>query len=183
MKKVTLLLVILFVCVVNLFAQDYTKHPGYVDFGDLDGLKDSEETVEVFIKGPLLRFISKATKHEDPDLSKLLDNLLLIKVDVFEIERNQFNSVKKIMERVSKKLSDKKWERMVRVRERGEEYVEIYSLFGKNDEMTGLVVMALEENDEAVFVNIVGRIDPSQLGKLSSKFNIPELDSVEMNHK
>jgi hypothetical protein len=62
--------------------------------------------------------------------------------------------------------------------------VEVFTQFSKNGEsLSGLVVMAVEENDEAVFVNIVGEIDPEQLGKLSNKFHIPKLDSIEIEHK
>ena len=74
----------------------------------------------MFIRGPLLKFVAKATAHEDPDLSQLLNDLLLIKVDVFEIDREERDKVKSIMEKASKKLDSKKWERMVRVKKRRE---------------------------------------------------------------
>ena len=188
MKKLTFLLIFatfIGCCFYSALAQkneNYKKHPGYVDFGDFGDFKDEEETVEVFIKGPLLKFVSKATAHEDPALSQLLDNLLLIKVNVFSIEKNQTQKVKSIINKVSKKLNSKDWERMVRVKETDEQ-VDVYTHFDKNYELSGLVVMAVEEGDEAVFVNIVGKIDPEQLGKLSSKFNIPKLDSVNIEHK
>lgn len=181
MKKLAYLFVfILFFS--SVFAQEgesYKKHPGYVDFGNLDDFKEAEETVEVFIRGPLLKFVSKATANEDPSLSKLLDDLLLIKVDVFSIEKTQTKDVKSIIKKVSKKLASKKWEKMVRVKEPNE-HVEVFTLFDNDYQLNGLVVMAVEEGDEAVFVNIVGKIDPEQLGKLSSKFNIPKLDSVKI---
>ena len=184
MKKIIILIICLSLISSTLFAQnndDYKKHPGYIDFGNLDDFKDAEETVEVFIKGPILKFVARATANEDPGLSQLIKDLVLIKVNVFSIERNQMNDVKSIIKKVSKKLDPKKWEIMVRVKERNE-YVEIYTQFAKNDELTGLVIMAVED-DEAVFVNIVGKIDPDQLGKLSNKFNIPNLDSVEYELK
>ena len=34
-------------------------------------------------------------------------------------------------------------------------------------------------NKEAVFVNIIGNIDPEQLGKLSGQFNIPKLSDIK----
>ena len=43
--------------------------------------------------------------------------------------------------------------------------------------------MAVQEKQEAVFVNIVGEIDPAKLGKLSEKFNIPKLNSLELEAK
>ena len=71
---------------------------------------------------------------------------------------------------------------MVRTKNPGE-YVEVYTQFGPNETLTGLVVMSVQENKEAVFVNIVGEIDPAKLGKLSDKFNIPKLKSLEIETK
>lgn len=182
MKKILTAIVLLAFCIPFIAAQDYTKHPGYVDFGDFKELSDVEETVEVFIRGPLLRFVSKATRNEDPNLADLLDGLLLIRVHVFEVTPDNEKQVADVIKSISKKLEGKKWERMVRVRKQNEK-AEIFTQFGKNDELTGLVVLGYEDRDEAVFVNIVGRIDPEQLGKLSGKFNIPTLDSVEIEYK
>jgi hypothetical protein len=71
---------------------------------------------------------------------------------------------------------------MVRVQDQGE-HVEVYTQFGDTGALTGLVVMALGKNQEAVFVNIVGTLDPEQLGKLSAKFNIPKLDEIDFGNK
>ncbi len=185
MRHFILILVCLLFIVPNLSAQkhnDYKKHPGYIDFGSLDDFKNAEETVEVLIKGPLLKFVARASAKDDPELAKLMNNLSVIKVNVFSIEDKETEKVKTIINRVSNKINLDKWERMVKVREK-DEYVEVYTQFGDNDMLTGLVVMAVEDNDEAVFVNIAGDIDPEHLGKLSNKFNIPELDSLEIETK
>jgi len=175
-----------FICTLsNVLAQgneDYKKHSGYVDFGNFDKFKNAEETVEVLIKGPLLKFVSKATVYEDPELSRLLDDLVVIKVNVFSIENKQTDEVKAIIDEVSKKLESKNWERMVRVKE-PKEKVEIFTHFDKNNDLSGLAIMSVEEGDEAAFVNIAGKINPEELGKLSRKFNIPQLDSVNIQQK
>jgi hypothetical protein len=38
--------------------------------------------------------------------------------------------------------------------------------------------MAMDENREVTFINIVGEIDLALLGKLGAKFNIPNLDTI-----
>jgi hypothetical protein len=45
--------------------------------------------------------------------------------------------------------------------------------------MQGLVVMDINPHDKASFVNIVGEIDPEQIGRISSKFHIGDVDSLE----
>ena len=185
MKKSILIMLLITLFAPALCAQqddDYKDHPGFIDFGSFEKFQDAEETVEVFIKGPLLKFAAKAAESEDPDLASLLKNLKLVKVNVFSIDKFTMEDARNIMKSVSKKIDRNRWELMVRTKEPGE-YVEIYTQFGPDDSLTGLVVMAVQENDEAVFVNIVGDIDPEKLGKLSDKFNIPKLNSLEIEAK
>lgn len=184
MKKSILITILLFLLTPALYAQqgdDYKNHPGYIDFGSFEKFKDSEETVEIFIKGPLLRFVAKATENEDVELASLLHNLKLIKLNVFSVDKLTIEDARNVMKSVSNKIDRNKWELMVRVKETGEN-VEIFTQFGPDDSLNGLVVMVVSK-DEAVFVNIVGTIEPSKLGKLSAKFNIPELDSLEIESK
>lgn len=158
--------------------ESYKNHPGYVDFGNLEGFMDAEETVEVFIRGPILKFVSKATQQEDPQLSKFLNDLVIIKVNVFSLEGKDENKVLSLIGDVAKKLKNKNWDPMVRVKEK-DERVEIFTLSDKGNEMQGLTIMVLDNADnEAVFINIAGKIDPEQLGKLGDKFDIPELGDV-----
>ncbi len=158
----------------------YKAHPGYVDFGSFEKFQNSPKTVEVSIKGPLLKFVSKAVAMDDPEFSKLLDGLLLIQVNVFGVNDEQALDVAGIIKSTSETLATKQWERMVRVQDENQ-HVEVYTQFGENGSFTGLTVMALDEEDNAVFVNIVGTLDPEQLGKLSAKFNIPKLDELDFN--
>jgi hypothetical protein len=191
MKKMMLLFVAFSLLGSIVFAQmpeTYKEYPGYVDFGSFEQFQNAATIVEVSIKGPLLKFVSKATAHEDPELSDLIDKLLLIRVNVFSIEDNQLDTVNSIIQNVSKTLSSAQWERMVRVQQEGE-HVEVYMQFGEADSLTGLAVMAVGDDKDregedlqAVFVNIVGTINPEQLGKLSTKFNIPELDRLEFGN-
>jgi hypothetical protein len=185
MKKAILIIILSLLFIPTLKAQesdDYKNQPGYIDFGSFEKFQGAEETVEVFIKGPLLKFVSKASEYDDPELASLLNNLKLIKVNVFSMNNFDINEARNIMKSVSEKIDRNKWELMVRTKEAGE-YVEVYTQFGPKDTLTGLVVMAVQEKQEAVFVNIVGEIDPAKLGKLSEKFNIPKLKSLEVETK
>jgi hypothetical protein len=163
---------------VFVFAQaDYSKYPGYVDLSDIEEFKDSEATVEVFITKPLLSLVAAATSSsEDPSFSNLLKNLALIRVETFKVQEKETEKVKKIIQKVSKKLTKEKWSRIVRVKEK-DELVEIY-IKPDREKVAGLLVMSLDPDNEAAFVNIVGTIDMDQLGKLSRKFDIPQLDSL-----
>ena len=178
MKKLFLVFIILmFPFTIVQGQEDYQKLAGFVDLSEIDEFRDSDETVEVFITKPLLKLVSSITADEDKALSDLLSNLALIRVDKFSLEKKQNEKVKEVISKISKKLSKEKWSRIVRVKE-SNELVEIF-IKNENEHVAGLLIMTLENNKEAVFVNIVGRIDMDQLGKLSRKFDIPELGSFE----
>ena len=180
-KLITLLIISAFIsfsvpCLAQDF-KDFEKFSEQLDFSKFDFFKNVEKKVEVSITGPLLRFVSKAAAKEDPELSQLLDNLKSITVDVFPMDKIQFDEVEYAINSISRELESRNWERMVRVKEE-KEHVEIYSQF-VDDILSGLVVMAISD-DEAVFVNIIGNINPEQLGKLGDKFGIPKLNDLDL---
>jgi hypothetical protein len=61
------------------------------------------------------------------------------------------------------------------VREEGE-VVHVYLLPGKKDVIHGLVVMVVEEDDEAAFINIVGDINPVEIARIGRAFHIDSMD-------
>lgn len=177
MKQVIFYILVFLLIPVCLLAQDdYKKYPGYVDLSGIDKFKDSEETVEVFITKPLLSLVASATSEEDPALFNLLKNLALIRVDQFALKETDAKKVRDVISNLSQKLEKERWSRIVRVKE-SKERVEIF-IKEQNGNVAGILVMSVDDNKEAVFVNIVGNIDMQQLGKLSKKFNIPGVDSL-----
>ncbi len=161
--------------------EDYKKLPGYVDFSAMGIFGEEESTVEVFLKGPLLRLVSEATKDEDSELADMLSRLRLIRVQVFPLRRQKAALVAKKAAEMARQLEKKGWEMVVRVRDRDEQvYVYLKSV---KDRIAGLAVMSVEPGNEAAFINIVGDIDPAQIGRLGRKFDIQPLDSIRIDFK
>ena len=185
MKKLLFIITVLIIFLAPaLYAgqdADYKNHPGYVDFGSFEKFKDANQTLEVFIKGPLLKFVAKASEAGDPEMGDFIRNLKLIKVDIFSVNELNMEDARNTLKSVSNKIDKNKWELMVRIKDKNENG-EIYVQFGPDDSLNGLVMMMIS-NNEALFVNIVGTIDPSKLGKLSTQFNIPKLDKLEIEAK
>lgn len=181
MKRMGILLSALLLVALrsSLWAQEeYTKQPGYVDFSAMGIFGEEESTVEVFLKGPLLRLVSEATKGEDQELADMLSRLKLIRVQVFPLRRERAEAVKKKTDEMARRLEKEGWEMVVRVRDR-DENAYVYLKTAK-DRIAGLVVMSVEPGNEAAFVNIVGDIDPEQIGRLGRKFDIEPLDSIRV---
>jgi len=164
---------------------DYTKMPGYVDFGAMQIFGEVEATVEVFLKGSLLAMARAAVADEDPELEHMLANIHYIHVQVFELDRSiDTEQVMAKTREVAKQLDKRGWEIAVKVRE-DDEYVYVYLLPGKDDNIEGLVVMAVEDDDEAAFVNIVGNINPENIGKIGRTFHMDsiDIDWDDIDHK
>ncbi len=51
-----------------------------------------------------------------------------------------------------------------------------------SDGFSGLTVLTMD-NNEAVFVNIVGNINLEAISKLGERFDIPELDYIKKSEK
>ncbi len=158
--------------------EDYTKHPGYVDFDALDIFADEDAKIEVYLKQPMLKLLSEFAKHEDPELFEMFAKLKLVRVQVFEVTRELGEKFEAESSKTVKELDKKGWERIVRVREDDERVYVYLKPSADYDFIEGIVVIAIEDFEEAVFVNIVGEINPDDIGRLSGHFGIEELDSI-----
>ncbi len=152
--------------------ESYKKSPGYVDFDPIIG--DMESKVEVFLKGSLLVLAREAVRDDDPELSDLLSKISYVHVQVFPVDETSAPALKEKTRDVAKHLEKKGWEMTVRVRE-DDEQVLIYLLPGKSDQIQGVVVMVVEDGEEAAFINVVGDINPAEIGKLGRTFHLDSM--------
>jgi hypothetical protein len=158
--------------------QEIKQHPGYVNLDDIQIPGDAEETVEVYVKGPVLRLIARATEDDDPDMAVILSKLLMVRVNTFSIDRDIADDLKSKINKIENRLKDQKWEKVVRVKDR-DELVNIFIKLDNQGRIVGLVIMAIEDDDEAVFVNIVGETDWRSIRKIGRKFDIDELKNLD----
>lgn len=163
-----------------VYAQnDVRADPGYLDLTSVEDWFDSEPWLEVNIKGALLSLITEASKAEDdPELTSILSKLKAIEVRGYPLRHAMFEDIDRRTGLLAKRLEGQGWETVVRVRE-NEERVNVY-LKSDGKTIAGLVVMVLDpsEDNGAIFVNIVGDIDPQQIGRIGQKFNIDPLSDI-----
>ena len=168
--------------VVYAQQEDYSKEPGYIDFGDVSAFENEDEFVEVIINERLLRMVSKLSKHEDEELANLISGLKLIKVNVLNLTKDNKKLVDDKIKSVEKQLKSKNWERIVTAKSKGDKAL-VYIKADKDDNIVGLAVTANEESGSVAFVNIVGKIDLESIGRLSEKFDIPSLNDIHGSKK
>lgn len=150
-------------------AEDLTRDPGFVNFSDLGLLTDDELDIHVSVKDPLLKLVAEATRENEPELADVLVQLRAIEVYVYTVKESLREAIWKEIRGKARALEGKGWNPAITIRMRRERgYVFLKLVEGKP---VGLAAMYIED-DEAVFVNIVGSIDPTKIGRVASRFNI-----------
>jgi len=140
--------------------------PGYVGFGEL-GAVYGEPKVMINIGGTILKFVGAAAK-DDPEAAEIFSQLKGVRINVYDTKGDpdaamqQLNQVKGL-------LKTNHWEPIVQVNEDGEQAQIFLKVNG--DKMEGLTVMAVND-EEAVFINIIGQLNPEQLGAVMDKFDV-----------
>lgn len=142
-------------------------YPGYVDFGDLSSMF-GEPAVQIAVGQSLLNMLGSLSAEDDPEAAALFKKLNGVRVNVFKTDALVQGAVDQVKE-ISANLSSRGWESVVTVNS-DDEQVRIFMKL-VDDHVQGITVMALED-DEAVFVNIIGDLKPSELEKVMDNFNV-----------
>jgi len=180
--KQTAVLFLIAVFTISAQKKDYSNEPGYVNFGSFEDFQKGDEVAEIMIEEHLLKMVAKLAGNEDAEMSSLLGGLKLVKVNTFEVNDNNKSRLISKIKNIDAELMDKNWDRIVRVKKKTE-IANIYIKTAGDNKIEGLVVTTLGDDNEAAFVNIVGNIDLDSIGRLSEKFNIPELGKLHRKNK
>ncbi|HYE96082.1 MAG TPA: DUF4252 domain-containing protein [Rubricoccaceae bacterium] len=147
------------------------------DLAGIQQLFSGEPKVEVNLRGSLLRLVAEASRREEPEFASMVENLQGIFVRQFALQDARAGLADRVRG-FARSMEGDGWETLVRAREDDGGDVYVY-LRPQGDLINGLVVMALDPAEgEATFVQIVGRIDPAQIGRLGSRFGVDELEDA-----
>lgn len=160
---------------------------------DLDAMFDSEPTVEVNLRGSLIRLAAEAAREDSPEAALMLDGLRAITVRIYPALLADHDLAVSRFTTVGQRFERDGWLPLVRVRSRpGRATVEVEGedieddadvwiyVRDDGDSFDGMAVLAIDGSDEnAVFVFIDGTIDPTQVGELSRRFARVDIDEDE----
>lgn len=183
MKLQKLIMVIMLALSFTTFAQqqgDYSKEPGYFDFGNITVLKDGEMLTEVYLEEPLLKMVAKMGESKNEGLGDMIGSLKLVKVNEFMVDRRNYGKFEDAFTNMNKELMDKKWSRIIKVKQK-DNMANVYVKLGNSNEYVGLVIISMDKKGKSTLVNIVGKIDLETVGKLSEQFNFPNVDKMKEN--
>ena len=151
-------------------AMDITSEPGYVNFDSLEA-DYGEPKVLINLNQTMLGFVSKLNVA-DNDTAELISNLKAVRVQIYNTGENNKPALK-LMDKVASEIKNQHWLPIVSINEK-QEKIRIFTKI-TNDIMDGLVVMIINterDNKEAIFINIIGQIDPAQINKVTNALNI-----------
>lgn len=155
--------------------------PGALPFEELEIFSRNDLSTEINLEGALLQLVASATKEDDPEFSRLVSGLQGIRVQVAPLTAVDPAKVRSKLDRTVHWLEAKGWTAVVRTRENGEEsYIYTKQVQGA---IVGLAVLSFEPGKEASVVNIVGRIDPAQLGKIGTGLHLRSLEKISPKDK
>jgi hypothetical protein len=172
MKNFKLLLTLSFAALL-LITPAYAFAQGQIDFADLSN-HYGEPKVEINLSASLMRIIGSFADSEDPEMGNILSKLEFIKVRVYNLN-GKLEKANSTIDRVSSELRADKWETLVTVNDNEEnQKVRVFSKSTSNviDGVVVMVVSPEKEGGEAIFINIVGQIDPEQIGKVAKTLNV-----------
>ncbi len=161
--------------------EDVKKEPGYCDFGTVSVFGQKEPDVEVLLESNLLQMVASAMRASNPQLADMLLKLKQIRVQTYAIQPDKLEAVEKKTDEVARRLEGQGWSPMVKVRKTKEGEQTFVYMKLLNNRIQGMVVMNVSPSEEASFINIVGEIDPEQIGQLSHQFHLSGMDSVQMH--
>jgi len=140
---------------------------GYVDFGDLSATY-GEPKITINLGGTMLNFVGMMSSSESPETSEMISKLKGIRVQIFSIEENT-DAARDQFSETKSNLRSSGWEPIVQVNE-DDEQVLVY-MKTTDGNMEGMTVMVVDD-EEAVFVNVIGQLNPAELAKVMDKFDV-----------
>ena len=141
--------------------------PGYVDFGDLSAAY-GDPKITINLGGTMLGFVGMMSSSESPETSEMISKLKGIRVQIYTLDENT-DAARDQFGKTKSSLKSSGWEPIVQVNE-DDEQVLVYMKMIEGD-MEGMTVMVVDE-EEAVFVNIIGQLNPAELGKVMDSFDV-----------
>ncbi len=178
MKRILIALACAFLALPAVAQEEALKDlPGFVDFGEMNSVY-GEPKVNISIGGAMLGFVAAMARNSNPEAAAIFSKLKGVRVSVYNIEDVGAEAALAQVNHVKGTLQGLNWSPVVQVNEDGEQ-IQIFMKFD-GEIMNGLTLMVVDE-EEAVFINVIGELDPNKLSALMKKFDIDLDDALDID--
>ena len=148
--------------------------PGEVDFGEFSPPSSGGEFVEVNLGNQLISLAARLVPKEQREVANLLNSVQLVRVNVIGLDAGNRDELKNRAQKIQQQLKAEGWERIVTAKKKNQDVGISLKMRGTNS-VAGLVVIAIDGDRQAVFINIVGDVKPEQLALVGEQLNIDPL--------
>lgn len=143
------------------------SNDGFADLGSL-GMRDTDRVLSLSIGPALLRFAARHMEGDEPT-RELLEGLDGVRVRIYEIEGNAGRVAGRIDE-MSLKLQQQGWEPVLLLRDADQTAHMLLRTDGER--ILGMTVLVMDGVSEAVIVNLMGDIQPTQFGAAMTALDV-----------
>lgn len=153
--------------VTSLLVCGCVSAQGNFDLDDIPGVGQAP-TVQIDMNQQMLNFVRIAAAASDPNAAEALAGINRVRVRVYDTLEDPA-AVAAFVDDSSQRLDREGWQPAVSIQDEGNR-VRMYVRFD-GDNVSGMTFMVVDEED-AVFIDIDGTIDPAMLGQLTKQMGI-----------
>ena len=138
-------------------ADKLEREPGYYDLDWIEIPDGADEVQDIDLSAILKSVAKDAQENGDDNLAEILKMVRSIRVKGFSMDDADAEQVTRDVDKVVKDLKKKDWKRLVYMKDKEE----MLSISTKHDgeDLVGLMVVAYQPGEEALFANVVGDLD------------------------
>ena len=121
--------------------------------------------------------VARIVQKSENEAGELLKGLERVRVNVVGLDDENRADIQERVTAIRSKLDEEGWDPIVTVKDKGDD-VAVYLKMRGEEAVEGIVVTVLDGNKEAVFINIVGNIQPEKIAMIGEKLNLPPLTKL-----
>ena len=144
------------------------RDAGFADVDSLDW-RQTDQTMALSL-GPTVLSMAAAMVEDDPKTQQILRSLDGVRVKIYKVEPGEAEAVSADMTAMQQALQAQAWEPVVLVQEPGESTFLLVKM--EEEEIRGITVLNTD-GMEAVFVNIMGDLQPEMFTQAIAALNVP----------
>jgi hypothetical protein len=157
-------------------AGDPSREPGYVDLEWIPIPADAGEVTDIDLSPMLMSFAKDASAEGADALLQALAMVHSLRVKEFSVTPDMHAEITGMVDKLVGKLKKDDWKRLIYVKSE-DETVTVHTRY-KDDDLVGLMLVAYEPGESAVFVNVVGDLDLATLMKLAGEIDTGNLEAM-----
>lgn len=154
------------------------KEPGYVDFDRLGLYANQDDLeVEVTLQDGLIRMFSGIFREEEPELADALSKLRSFRFRLFSLPQAEIPVQRRRSAATISALEEGGWERVVQIRT-ADNWSSLYIKW-RGQAISGLFAVFVDEDGTFGLINVVGEIDPAQIGRIGQNWDLEILEEAQ----